>query len=148
MVLPAVTDPSDPYFKDGNWGWDGTQWRKLNLVWGLYEQYYEEEGNPDADAGTNTLDFSTVPPGEVWIITAASAVDVDSAALVVGFILQGTGKYGYLANKVPIAANEICAFQCNWILEPGDNLRAYFLGCTALDDIRAYANGYKMQITA
>jgi len=142
----GITHPGEPYFKDGVWGWDGTQWRKLSLVWGYSDTYAEDELDDDADAGTNSYSFATVPTGEVWMIQSYVMRNLNSicdmlfrafhpaGVMILDFQGNAVAGHCYLCRATPLA------------LPPGSYLAPRFTGCTAGDQLRVYAWGYKMAI--
>jgi len=129
-----------------NYGWDGSAWRKLPLVWGYSERYVERELNTNADAGTNTLTFTTVPTGEVWYIMGGLAYNSTSAFDQLSWIHRGTGTPILMRRVVSPAQDEEIVLLAPVVLKPGDYLQAEFKGCTAGDTIATFAWGYKMKI--
>ena len=98
--MPGITNPTEEYFKDGGWGWDGTQWRKLNLTFGYYDRYAEKQEGINVPAGTQTFNFATVPANEVWVITAFTAYCSTANPFVIGLYQIATG----------VAASEVLTF--------------------------------------
>lgn len=145
--MSGITDPSEEYFKDGLWGWDGSQWRKLGLLWGYYDAYHERCVNSSADAGLNHLYATVVPEGEIWIVTAAFASDVSSAISDVSLLVQGVSSPYVLVRKVNPVALEGAEFSGSVVVKAGERVRADFNGCTAGDGLYLYALGYKMKVT-
>ena len=144
--MAAITDPTEEYFKDGVWGWDGSQWRKLPLLFGYSDRYAERVGPVTAVSGTNQLDLSTVPSGEIWVITSISAWASSSnisrvdLRVIVGsdvFVLKATG-YSTAYHTVD--------WQGTIILAAGDYIRVQFSGASGGEALDAWAVGYKMKI--
>ena len=129
-----------------NYGWDGSAWRKLPLVWGYSDRYIERELNSNADAGANTLTFSTVPAGEVWVIEGGTAYNSTSGNDQIYWNHAGTGIAIRLRRVNAPSANEEVRIESRVILKADDAMQAYFTGCTAGDTIAAYVWGYKMKI--
>jgi len=42
--MGGVTNPAEPFFKDGVWGWNDTDWIKAGVFLNYYEQYVEDLG--------------------------------------------------------------------------------------------------------
>jgi len=70
--MSGPTNPIEVYFDKGQWGWDGTLWRKLNLTWGYNDRLFDQTVNADCAAGDVTLNHTAVPTGGVWVVTGAS----------------------------------------------------------------------------
>lgn len=129
-----------------NYGWDGSEWRKLPLLWGYSEQYLESEINT-GDGSNLTQNFSTVPAGEIWIVTAftAYAHDGDHASRVIMFLYDGGSSY-YLKFLPSLAAGTSIEAPTPIIMEEGDQLRVTWVSAANGDSFRSYAVGYKMLI--
>ncbi len=166
--MSGVTDPAEEYFKDGVWGWaatlweklvssggrlftalhgwDGSAWRKLPLLFGYSDVYGEWEFEVDVAAGNRTLTFSTVDPGEIWVVTGISAHCVQDNPSRVEFRVS----VGGAAIRVKQQAYGVASDTVNWagelVLKQGDEVTVMFLACVAGDDIYASAWGYKMLI--
>lgn len=144
--MPGITNPTEAYFKDGIWGWDGTQWRKLSLVWGFSSRYFEAEKSEDVGAGNITLTFSTVPAGEVWVIQGLTAWSKQADVVRVDFYYYVGGTGERMCIKVLGAAYTTVALDTPVTLSYNDHLAAVFMGCVALNDVYAVAWGYKMKV--
>lgn len=144
--MPGITDPTEAYFKDGQWGWDGTQWRKLPLVWGYSDTYREYIYEDNVDAGTNLLDGSAVPAGEIWVVTFVRAHCVQAGLTRINIYQYYDTTSLYLYSVESPAAYVYAGGPCSIVMEEGDKIRAAFLNCALNDDIRLYITGYKMAI--
>jgi len=140
------TKPTAPYFKNGIWGWDGSQWSRLALVWGYSDVYSDGEGTNDAAAGANILQCTQVPAGEIWVVTSITATDRTRMIARIDLVADVAGGERRLANKVVPAAYELVAWSGMLVLKEDDRVWFDFQGCTAGDDLRCYAVGYKMKI--
>ena len=146
--MPHITDPNEPYFKDGVWGWDGAAWRRLNLLFGYHAPYSEYIAVNNVPAGNYDMHFSVVPAGEVWVITALYAIC--NQALADGIVFSPTigGTTVSLVQHKPAAAS-IGFNWSGWLtLRQGDFARFVFCTCALNDDVRGSVAGYKMLITA
>lgn len=141
-----VVQPVPNDLRVGNYGWDGVAWRKLPMVWGFSSRYAEDEYMLDTPAGNQTLTFSTVPAGEVWVVQGWTAWSKQANVTALEFyVLSGAGSnritmlplgVGYTTKSanVPI------------ILSVDDKISVVFKDCAALDDIYSVAWGYKMKV--
>ena len=141
-----ITDPTEQYFKDGTWGWDGSQWRKLPIVWGYSDRYAEYLSTNDATAGNNYLTGTLVPVGEVWVVTNLLLLNVGSATVATqGELYDGTT--GFIVHRVSApASGAIIEWQGQVYLKAGDRMRATFYSCSLGDNLRATFLGYKMKV--
>jgi len=142
-----ITQSTEEYFKDGLWGWNGTVWKKLSLLWGYTDSIVETRSNLNSPAVVGVLTFSTVPPGEVWRITQWVGVDVTTACTnYILAILRSATPYS-LSTVVPSAANDYKGSACDLILKEGDALTISFVGTVLNDDIYGWVHGYKMGVS-
>lgn len=146
MTGTGPTQPTEEYFNRGQWGHDGTRWRKLPVLWGYTDRYAEAEVNLSAATGGNVLIFSTVPTGEVWRVTGLTWVNINTACSAISAILNdGSNQYSVSVEPVP-AANVYKSILVDVTLKAGDNLQIGFYGCVLNDDLYAWAFGYKMAV--
>lgn len=144
--MTGITNPAEPFFKDGIWGWDGTQWRKLPLVFGWSDTYAESEILNDVAAGNHSLTFSTVPAGEIWVVTYWSAYSDQSNAVRIQFQPNIAGAARALKHVAYPAALLTVEGPYPLILQKDDFLTARFITCSSGDDLRSHAAGYKMKV--
>jgi len=145
-VSQGITNPAEPFFKDGQWGWDGTVWRKLPMIFGYSDAYHEPESSLTGAAGDRLLTASTVPEGEVWVVTSVIAFNIDSATTNTRIqIYDGSGRAVVFVEYAP-AAKKVLGGHCNIVMKKDDRLEAKFFGCALDDDIYMYINGYKMKV--
>ena len=142
-----ITDPSEQYFKDGTWGWDGTRWRKLPLTWGYTDVYIENVRTNDAVAGLNDLDGSLVPAGEVWVVTNVVLFNTDSATTIIDMQVWLSPDAVLVRRVRDAIANYSAEWAGQVYLKAGYRMRAEFSGCTLNDNLRANFLGYKMAVT-
>ena len=145
--MPGITNPGEEYFKDGLWGWDGAQWRKLALLFGYTDRYADQTVNTSAAAGTNALVLTTVPAGEVWVVFSIAAFDANSATTTILTGARLGAVEHYLTSKATPAASELVLWTGQIVLKAGDYLFGVFYGCTLNDDLYLTACGYKMKVT-
>lgn len=138
--------PTAEYFDKGVWGYDGTRWRKLALLWGYTDRYAERVSDLNADAGQNSLDGTVVPAGEVWMVEVISAQNATTS--ISAIILQVTDGSAYAEmarNNSPASGNNV-----NWYgrvtMKEGDKVHIIFDGCISGDDLYLDVWGYKMAV--
>lgn len=144
--MPDITDPNEPYFKDGIWGWDGAVWRRLPIVWGYSADYRQALSALAVGAGTRLLTGTAVDPGEVWVVTHMTAQNTSSTTASTRiYVIDNATTYPVRQQLAPAAWEEV--MWTGWLpLHEGAYLRAYFYGCVLNDNIYFTIHGYKMLI--
>jgi len=130
----------------GSYGWDGSAWRKLPLVWGYYDRWAENLGGTQSNAGTYTKLTTAVPPGYVYTLQFLTVRDVSSAPSVITIELSdGASVYTLKRDASPARYEPV-----NWIgeiaLKEGDSVRVRLTGCGDGDTIEAVAWGHTMKV--
>ena len=144
--MTGITNPTEEYFKDGIWGWDGSRWRKLGLLFGYSDTVSGGVANDNASAGFNYLSSATVPSGEIWVIQAISGSNVNTACSKIILLVRGSNLDCPILDQVSCTADVWVTWTGSVALKAGDCLRVYFYGCTAGDDIRLRYLGYKVSV--
>jgi len=145
-LLATVNVATDQNIQARNHGWDGSAWRKSQQLWGYTDRWQQEVVNLAAAAGTNNLSTTAVPSGYVYILQAATVLDVTSATVGLHlYLVGGTFNY-YLALSAGGAAATRLIWNGEVALKAGDIVRASLVGCTLNDDIYLYVWGYKMKV--
>jgi len=127
-------------------GWVNAAWHKLPMIWGYSATLYDRSVGESVAAGDNILALSTPPAGEVWVVTNIAALDLDTAITSIVFAVRvGTTDY-YICAKSDPAAGEVLSLASQVVLSSADQLRAYFDGCTAGDNLYLWGSGYKMKV--
>ena len=143
--MAGITNPTEEYFKDGTWGWDGTQWRKLGLLFGYSDRLADQVVNDNASAGTNTLTGTTVPAGEIHVVQMVAATDYNNDTTRIQIRANGGTVTMPLADELTVTAGHWVTNTANIVLKAGDYLDCNFYGCTAGDDLYLRWWGYKME---
>jgi len=141
-----VTQQTAADLTPGVMGWDGSAWRKLAVLWGYSDRYAEQESQDNVDAGNVTLTFSTVPAGEVWVVSLMSAMAAQDNPAGVNFFANCDGTTHRLEYLAYPTAYLVVSLQTTIVLKEDDYLEVRFDSCSANDDVEAYAMGYKMKI--
>jgi len=144
--MSGVTNPAEPFFKDGSWGWDGTVWRKLPLVFGYSDRW--EQDLSETLVGNQNWSGNTalVPSGYIYV---AQFMHLQNNSGVRGS--------RYMAFRVGVTVHH-CAYTTTppqyipdiWNggvpLKEGDYIAMYQGSCLDGDVIKAGVWGYKMKI--
>lgn len=136
--MPSIITP---------YGWDGSQFVPMAALWGYSGQYAEHEQNLNTLARDETLTFSVVPAGEVWVITLFSGWANSATPEVVSLRAVIGGTTHYLAQMADMTADAMLVMQGRVVLTEDDYLLAMFEGCGLAIHIHADALGYKMNVT-
>ena len=105
------------------------------------------ESTNTADAGKNDLNFDPPGAGKWWYIVSAQGVDVTSAITAIR-VLVIHGGVGYrFGSTQPVAIGEFGGWNGGVLLGPTDYMRVSFIGCIALDYLRANIVGWEVDIT-
>lgn len=144
--MGGITNPSEEYFKDGVWGYDGSVWRKLPLVFGYTDNIIVLIADYDADAGQNDLTYGPVPAGEIRILNYVSYRNENTAGQPVTlYCVQGI--YWVVLSLTPIVVAGTWYFWSgSIILKEGDKFVCRFRNCAAHDNIYLDVIGYKMSV--
>jgi len=128
-------------------GWDGSVWRKLPLVWGYSDVYREHIEDLNADVTYDSLSGSAVPAGEIWVVNAIMAVDLTSAITRISIYITGGGTTTDLNQVSAPTVNEPTTFSGHAVMKEDEYVGAYFDGTVAGDDIFLNVRGYKMKVS-
>jgi len=145
--MPDITNPTEPFFKDGQWGWDGTQWRKLNLLWGyndVYGDYVEEAGT-----GADPVTFygAAVGLGEVWKVCGASVYHISGTCdlFIIGAYVGGT--LIYMATVDDPVAYKPYPITFEVFLKYQDKMFVTYENLASAEVALMWFWGYKMKVT-
>lgn len=128
------------------YGWDGSNWRKLPIVWGYSDRWAQRVYVENATAGTNNLNTTDVPAGEVWVLQAmASKNENKDVAMDYTAVFNGT-QVKLKVHSLPGVNTWVTLFPIGICLKEGDNARCRFLSCNLNDDLYLDVWGYKMKV--
>lgn len=144
--MPGITNPAEEYFKDGGWGWDGSVWRKLPLVWGYSGVYGQSKTDIDVDAGDVSKAFTTVPIDEVWVVTIFVGWSDQANLEAIEFYLHDGAAYRLVCRKLYTTAGVTVGVLAPLYVPPEGILKVTFVDCAAGDDVYSTVAGYKMKI--
>lgn len=139
-------NPIEEHFDRGLWGYDGTRWRKLALLFGFTDTWQDTAYVASAGAGTYTKQYGPVPAGEVWVLNTVLAIDIASDAssvrFGVGVAALGTA-FGWVNSPgVGVAVTWVGSIP----IKEGDSLWVQIFGVIAEDNLSTSVVGYKMDV--
>lgn len=140
------TDPALPTFKGGTHGWDGTQWRKLALLWGLSAKW-EDNARQTKDGDGNYLrDITAVAAGYVYVLQLA-VLGNETAQRGDAYIALNDGTQAYIAEYATTPMQyEPVVLRGPVVLQVGDSIRFFQWSCVDNDVVSTSIWGYKMAI--
>lgn len=126
--------------------YDGSAWRKSNLLWGYHDNWLESEVTQLAGAGDYTWDATTVPSGEVWVAMAAVGLNATRNPSYVQFSIVRNSDLYILDQVLAPGANTAAVWSGQVPLKAGDTFRIVVAAGQLNDWARANVIGYKMDI--
>jgi len=144
--MTGITDPTEGFFKDGQWGWDGTLWRKLPLVFGYSDRLALSVAHTKVGDGDYVLTVATCPEGEIYIINAIFSYNLDSAINHVHMLDNGSVEYHLEKFTTPAAGAHVAHANVNYILKKDDEVQILFSSANADDRLRGQVWGYIMKV--
>jgi len=143
----VTIEQSDPAnLQTGLHGWDGAAWQRLPLLWGFSDIYLETKSNENVSAGKNSIYFSTVPAGEVWVIKSVSARCSTDNPYSVEFLIGINTTYHLIASIEYTKAWITVGVISELVLKEGHFMRVCFVNNVEGDNDYAAVTGYKMKI--
>ena len=145
--MTGITNPTEEYFKDGLWGWDGTQWRKLNLLFGYYDRW-QETVTATSTGGDTAVITTPVPTGYVYICNTVVVQHTDSTARRLR-IQAFTGAAAVeMLDEADVPAYTYKFITYTYVvLRAGDSMRAIASSLADGKLVELKVWGYKMKVT-
>jgi len=144
--MSGPTDPTEAHFDKGLWGFDGTVWRKLPLLFGYSDTVCERVIEAGVDAGDEAVTLTPVPAGMIYVIGSIGVRNSISATPSVSIQGYKQSVIFTLVEIYPLDAGRAGVWTGSLVLKEGDYVYAYFVGCTAGDDLYLGYEGYSMAI--
>jgi len=142
----GITNPTEEYFKDGGWGWDGTRWRKLALVWGYTDRLAVRVDHTKVGAGDYAMDFAAVPAGEIWVLNTVVSRNSATASQQEYLLSDTVTFYPIFAYGTPAPNVFRMSGYLQFVMRAGDGVRIWFRACTNADVLTGEIWGYKMSV--
>ena len=144
--MTGITNPTEEYFKDGIWGWDGSQWRKIGIPFNYSADFYEDLSGI-ASSTFYMESTSTTPAGEIRVILAASLRDATHATGAVSFsIVPPSGERIIVAWEPSLLSAQPLIYTGVLILPAGYKFTAMFSGVQNSDTMEGGVVGYKVKL--
>jgi len=142
----GVTNPSEATFKNGLWGFDGSVWRKLALLFGYTDRWTHVLSETKSGDGQYSKSSTAVPAGYVYIIQIAWIKNETGARGAMYFRPYNGSDYLPVAGVVAPLQNQIATLYGPIVLKEGDFLNLAQDSCLNGDQIMAGVWGYKMKV--
>lgn len=124
----------------------GGAWQKQPLIWGYSDVVEERVLDANCSAGTDSVQTTVVPAGEVHVITSlAMYVASGTCGNLVAYKNDGVASYELVGQTSP-TSSQIYDRQGFYVLGPSDSIVVYGFNLTAGDDLCVIVTGYKMDI--
>lgn len=144
--MSGITNPAEEYFKDGLWGWDGSAWRKLPLLFGYSDGWGESASGTASGAGDASADTTEVPAGYIYVLQAVSAYHNAGANKEVTITANVSGVNVILFNDLAAVTGTWYPVICNVVLKEDDFVNAYVAAPGDGKICYLRVGGYKMKI--
>lgn len=117
-----------------------------NVIWGYNDVYGEAEENLNMPAGPGYLYGSTVPEGEVWVVSNVMVTSTSATCVDISIYAELDGGDIIVGNvKPPVTGQRYC-LQINQPLAEGNRMYVLYSLMTLGDDALAHFSGYKMKV--
>lgn len=126
--------------------YDGSTWRKSNLLWGYHDRLYEDLGGTKSGAGEYTAYSTAVPAGEVHIVQSISFRNMTGARGAAQLRLYSNSAFAVLEHDSAPAQYVPLLALGNFPLKEDDRVRVNQASCLDADVLQAAIWGYKMDI--
>ncbi len=144
--MEGITNPSEKYFKDGLWTFDGSVWRPQNQLLAFRDTVREAWSDTNAGVGTNTHNFTTVPAGQAWVVDSLLAFNATTAASFISIALVSGATSVSIAYTAYNAVTRLVELYPGIVLKAGEYIQAGFLNCVAGDDIYAHLAAHMFKV--
>lgn len=127
-------------------GWDGSQARKLPLLWGFSDQYVERANFTSTGAAWTYANGTAVPAGEVWVVSCLRGRHTDAVARDTILIAHAGGQDVQIERNATLAGYALLPFDGQLTLVAGDYIRVAVASLAIGAAVDGYFFGYKMLV--
>lgn len=143
----GIKSPLEQYFKNGLWGFFGSAWIKLSLLWGYTYRYFDAVDDQNVTIGDHSIDLTAVTTGYILNVRDVGAYCSTASPSHVTFSLMSPGTEYPMRSFAIATADFVYGYTPGWVLEATQFIRVTFYGCGLGDDIYATANGVWQAVT-
>jgi len=130
----------------GPHGWIGGAWQRNPLAFGYSGEISEDVTDGTLAVGNVNIDISTVPAGEIWVITQISMLYVGTVPSRIRSQIVRGGIDFAIFDEVAILSNAWFDRQGWWVLVEGDILRMFIQDATLNDTGAMRVTGFRVDI--
>lgn len=121
-------------------------WQKQPLIFGYSGVIAERVIDDNVSAGTDFVETTAVPGGEIHVITHAIALVASATCNLLAAYINHDGATQELFGQSNPVSSQVYDRQGFWVLDAGDTFKAYGFNLTAGDDLVVAVAGYKMDL--
>ena len=144
--MSPIVNPASEFFKNGLWGWDGTVWRKLPLVFGYTDRWAEDLSWPVEEDGMWAGWTALVPAGYIYVAQGISVCNNTGArGERYVYFVSGANFHCKIYTAHP-AQGVADIWNGEVTLKERDYVYMTQVSCLAGDVIEAQVWGYKMKV--
>lgn len=120
--------------------------RQENQGFSFADKLFDPKANADSDVGDIDLFSSTVPSGEVWVVTSVTAINtVTVCSMIYLYHYDDATWCGFRRQATPTILEGV-EWAGHLYLTPGDKILAQFGACVLHDVLALDVLGYKMTL--
>ena len=116
------------------------------MLFGFSAGVYDKADNTNLSAGDQTIAMTTVPAGEIWVITNLAFEYTGTPPTDCTMRLSSGGVAHDIFNVLTPASGQWYDRQGWWFLSSGTFVACRVVGATAFDDLRLRATGFSIDI--
>lgn len=144
--MSGPTDPTEPHFDKGLWGYDGTQWRRLGVVWGYADRLKLDLSETSTGGGSTTVTSTAVPAGYVYNVQTLFVWHDDPVARYTVFYFKVGAALTRIAFHAALPQYQFLEPLGGLIMKEGDQLQAICVSLANTERVYLTAFGYKMAV--
>lgn len=141
-----VVQPTPADLKMAQHQYDGAAWRKSNLLWGYNGLVAEAVDDEDLGADTQYLNGTTVPAGEIWVLSTVTGAVASGTAVNLFFTIISNGVTMHVFSDPSPTSGQWYVSTGQFVLGYQDYVQLQIQSCTAGDVARMRYGGYKMKL--
>jgi hypothetical protein len=128
------------------YGYIDSSWQKQAMLWGYTDRLAERLTHTKVGAGTYNMDFTAVPAGYVFVVTAISSYNSATQVSQEFMLRINAVSYPCYPYKTPAANAWNVTEPMHLTLKADDKVRITFRACVDSDILIGIIFGYKMKV--
>lgn len=127
-------------------GFDGSNWKKLQFLWGYNDRISEHVGTLSTGAATTVADSAVCPANTVWVITTVAVYHLGGANRRTIVQLKNGGSMAVVAQSPALAPYTSLGPFGSLIAKEGDYIRGQVYALANGKWLYLNINGYSMRL--